>query len=84
MVTAFDKNIFKDAFRAWVQAHPRASDEEALAFCQAHIPAHQIVANYWLVQQSMQWFTWLKSRRAFQNEDFHEDESEGDAGRTLH
>jgi|GEM_PF-663578 len=83
----FDKNVFKDAFRAWVQAHPKASEEDALAFCQARIPANQVVKHYWLVEQSLQWFTWLKSRRAFEHDDFREDDADlglMDGARPLH
>ena len=81
----FDKNVFKEAFRAWVQTHPRATEEDALAFCQARIPAAQIVTHHWLVEQSLQWFSWLKSTRAFENDDLREEsESHLDsAGRTL-
>lgn len=58
----FDKNFFKDAFRSWVLKNPDASEEEALAFCQAHIPANQYVSYYWLVEQSLQWFSWLQTQ----------------------
>lgn len=58
----FDKNFFKDAFRSWVRNNPRASEEEALAFCQANIPAQYFASHYWLVEQSIQWFGWLKSQ----------------------
>lgn len=58
----FDKNFFKDAFRSWVFQNPHASEEEALAFCQAHIPAREYVTYYWLVEQSMQWLHWLQTQ----------------------
>lgn len=85
MAFQFDKNAFKDAFRAWVQAHPRASEEEALAFCHARIPASHIVANYWLVEQSLQWFAWLKSRGAFDESTLAEGDGDDlpEASRTL-
>ena len=80
----FDKNTFKDAFRTWVQSHPTANDEEALAFCQTHIPASQIMSHYWLVEQSLQWFTWLRSRGAFDHEDFQDGGALDEGGsRTL-
>lgn len=90
-MTSFDKNAFKNAFRSWVQANPRAADEDALAFCHTHIPASQIMSHFWLVEQSLQWFGWLKSRKAFDHQDFHEEghddglvEAHAAGSRTVH
>ena len=86
-MTSFDKNAFKNAFRSWVQGNPTAADEEALAFCRAHIPTNQIMTHFWLVEQSLQWFGWLKSQRAFDHHDFHEegiDDGMGEVSRTFH
>lgn len=58
----FDKNFFKDAFRSWVMKNPIASEEDALAFCQANIPAKDYVSFYWLVEQSLQWMQWLQTQ----------------------
>lgn len=69
----FDKNFFKDAFRSWLFQHPQASEEEALAFCQAHIPAQHYVSHFWLVEQSLQWMHWLQTQSPSGLE-LHEDE----------
>jgi hypothetical protein len=80
----FDKNTFKEAFRSWVQAHPRATDEEALAFCQSRIPVNQILTYHWLMEQSLQWFQWLRNRRAMEESDLCDDEDMADStGRLL-
>ncbi len=59
----FDKNQFKSAFRRFLEARPTATEDEALEFCQQNIPAHQMASEYWLVEQSMQWFKWLKGQQ---------------------
>lgn len=70
----FDKNFFKDAFRSWVLNHSAASEEEALAFCQSHIPANVFASNFWLVEQSLQWFSWMKTQAAFDKDELCEEE----------
>lgn len=70
----FDKNFFKDAFRSWVLSNSTASEEEALAFCQSHIPAHVFASNYWLVEQSLQWFIWMKTQAQFDAVELHEED----------
>jgi hypothetical protein len=85
----FDKNKFKEAFRSWVESNPRANQNDALAFCQAHIPANQIVSSHWLVDQSLQWFSWIKSRKTFEQDDFHDEcslncETPSNPSGTLH
>ncbi|MBM3382845.1 MAG: hypothetical protein FJY29_10430 [Betaproteobacteria bacterium] len=60
----FDKNHFKEAFRSWVQRNPAASEQEALDFCQANIPASCIASHFWLIEQSVQWFKWVHQTRA--------------------
>ena len=78
----FDKNRFKENFRAWVNENPAASEEDALLYCQAQIPAKNIASQYWLVEQSVQWFTWLKTRRTFDGAgQYHDDESEAKIGK---
>lgn len=60
----FDKNQFKVVFRRFVEAHPSASDEEVLEFCRLLIPPHLLASHYWLLDQSLQWFRWVRSQRA--------------------
>lgn len=71
----FDKNQFKEAFRSWVQRNPMASEQEALSFCQANIPASCIVSHYWLIEQSVQWFKWIHQTRALDDPFFENDDS---------
>lgn len=60
----FDKNLFKDAFRSWVEHNPKASSEDALEFCQKLIPTGEYSRHYWLVEQSLQWFKWLQESKS--------------------
>lgn len=79
----FDKNTFKDAFRSWVQNNPTAKEEDALGFCQRSIPAAVYASNYWLVEQSLQWFSWLQKQRTFDDDEFHDEFNQADSGRLL-
>lgn len=76
----FDKNSFKDAFRSWVQNNPDATEDDARAFCQIAIPAHAYHGHYWLVEQSLQWFHWLKAQRALEAESLAMDGDDGEEG----
>ncbi len=71
----FDKNLFKNAFRSWVQNNPGATEEEAKEFCSANIPATAIASHYWLVEQSLEWFGWLKKRKTFDEREIVEEEA---------
>ncbi len=62
----FDKNQFKVMFRRYVESHHQASDEEALAFARSIMPANVMASHYWLIDQSLQWFRWVKAQRALQ------------------
>ena len=79
----FDKNSFKDAFRSWVQNNPKALEEDALRFCQRSIPASVYASNYWLVEQSLQWFAWLQKQRTFDDDEFHDEGNHADSARML-
>ncbi len=79
----FDKNTFKDAFRSWVQNNPTATEEDALGFCQSQIPAKMFEQHCWLVEQSLQWFTWLKKNHTFDDDFSEEDTNHSAAGRIL-
>ena len=79
----FDKNTFKDAFRSWVENNPNASQEEALNFCQSHIPAGVYASNYWLVEQSLMWFAWLHDCKSSEPDDFHDNSNEDGDNRIL-
>jgi hypothetical protein len=60
----FDKNRFKEVFRRYVDAHPGASDDDALEFCRQNLPAQVLSSHYWLIDQSLQWFRWVRTQRA--------------------
>ena len=81
---SFDKNRFKEAFRVWVNAHPAASSAQVLEFCHCNIPPQHMLKNYWLVEQSLQWFQWLseqKDRSQVRVEDLESDDLDS---QTLH
>lgn len=59
----FDKNHFKSAFRRFLELTPAANEDDALEFCQKNIPSHRIASEYWLVEQSLQWFKWVKGQQ---------------------
>lgn len=79
----FDKNSFKVAFRQWVEGHPEATEEEAKRFCQNAIPASAYVSHYWLVEQSLQWFQWLKRRPRADDLDLGDEDDEAPEGTLL-
>jgi hypothetical protein len=58
----FCKNEFKERFRIWAQSHLDGSDADAFEFCQELIPQSRMSEYYWLVEQSVGWFKWLKSQ----------------------
>ena len=61
-VPMLDKNQFKEAFRRFVDGNPAATEHDAMDFCQSLIPAHRMAADYWLVDQCLQWFRWLQTQ----------------------
>lgn len=63
----FDKNEFKQQFRQFVETHTHASEKDAQDFCYSLIPAEAIVKNQWLIEQSIQWFRWIKNQRKVKN-----------------
>jgi hypothetical protein len=76
---SFDKNRFKEAFRTWVAANPSASDEQAIEFCHYNIPPQHMMKQNWLVEQSLQWFQWIRKSRALSSnsdDSFHEEDGE--------
>lgn len=78
----FDKNQFKVVLRRFVEAHPSASDEEALEFCRQLIPPQALASHYWLLDQSLQWFRWVRSQRAVHSDrELCKSESDDDAVR---
>lgn len=70
----FDKNHFKRAFRAWVDANPKASVDEAMECCRSLMPASVMCSQYWLIDQSLQWFKWLKQQRELTGHDLDDGE----------
>ena len=68
----FDKNQFKSSFRRFLESRPTVTEDDALEFCQQNIPAHQMASEYWLVEQSMQWFKWLKEQQTHRGVGFSE------------
>lgn len=58
----FDKNTFKEAFRAWALSHRESSLDEAREYCRETMPANVCLQNHWLVDQCVDWFQWLQSR----------------------
>jgi hypothetical protein len=70
----FDKNGFKEAFRVWAYQNRGATAVEAKEFCSARIPAAAFAQHYWLVEQSVEWFNWLKRREEFTREELHDDD----------
>lgn len=59
----FDKNVFKENFRNWLQRNPLANDSDVLEFCERAIPANVYLQNYWLVEQTVEWFRWQVRNR---------------------
>lgn len=72
----FDKNLFKEAFRSWVQNNPTANEQEALSFCHDHIPANCIASHYWLIEQSIQWYKWIHQTRAIDDPFFEPEQAQ--------
>lgn len=56
----FDKNVFKQKFRLWVEQNLDASIPAARLFCECLIPDEEKVRYAWLLQESLEWFKWLK------------------------
>jgi hypothetical protein len=56
----FNKNIFKDQFREWVENNSGASYEEAKKTCESLIPLELNEKYSWLLEHSLSWFLWRK------------------------
>ena len=74
-MSPFNKNTFKEEFRTWIEDNNIATVEEAKEFCVSNIPSGFLQANPWILDQSLQWFQWLKSQKTFE-EDYNCDEDE--------
>ena len=56
----FDKNLFKEKFRAWSEKYPFATTQEIEHFCHLHMPVNDRKQYSWLVEQSIGWFMWRR------------------------
>jgi hypothetical protein len=70
----FDKNGFKESFRVWAYQNRGATPSDAREYCSTQIPAAVYAQHYWLVDQSVEWFKWLKRREEFTREELGDDD----------
>lgn len=68
-IEMFDKNQFKGIFRSWAENNPFLDKEDALEFCHRIIPTPLLKQNYWLIEQSIAWFQWVKEQRLQRREE---------------
>ncbi len=61
-IKMFDKNDFKRNFLIWSEQFPLAQEKEVLEFCYENIPLPKHSEYAWLIEQSLDWFTWKKEK----------------------
>lgn len=65
----FDRNDYKRKMKRWISTNRTASILECEDYCHGLIPARELPAYEWLVEETLSWFKSIQADRIPQQQD---------------
>ena len=73
---ALDINNIKAQIASWILKNPTASQDQLRNYCEEIIPPNKIVALKWLVDCSVNWHSYLRSKQVIDLSMDHDDDQD--------